>query len=93
MAHFLVFFENLYYRLFLQRQQIHVIRVDRIRHDGGRVGINQANFDALLADGAGGLRTGIIELARLTDNDGAGANNKNRADVGILWHCGDGVVK
>ena len=43
----------------------------RVGHDGGRVGVDQDHLIAFFPQGFAGLGAGIIELAGLTDDDGA----------------------
>ena len=58
----------------------------RIGHDGGRVGVDENDGIAFLTEGLARLRPGVVELTRLTDYDGAGADQENLAQVGSLWH-------
>src|SRR5690606_232833 len=65
--------------------------VDRVRrvgvgHDRGRVGIHQHHAVALLAQRLAGLRAGVVELAGLADDDGAGADDEDGLEVGAPWH-------
>ena len=46
----------------------------RIRHDGGRVGIDQDHLVTLFPQSFAGLDTGVIEFTTLPDHDGTGAN-------------------
>ena len=38
-----------------ERHQVHVVRRDRVGHDGGRVAVDQRDLDAFVAEGAGSL--------------------------------------
>ena len=58
----------------------------RVGHDGGRVGVDEDDAVAFLAEGFAGLRAGIIELARLADDDRAGADDEDGMDVGAFGH-------
>lgn len=58
----------------------------RVRHDGGRVGIDQDDAIALVPQRLTGLGPGIVELAGLTDHNGTGADNQNTLDVRTLRH-------
>jgi len=49
----------------------------RVGHDGGGVGVDQDNFMTLFLEALAGLSSRIIELRRLTDDDGTGADNKD----------------
>ena len=40
-----------------------------IRHDGSRIGVDQSHNNSLFPKGSGGLRTRIIELTGLTNDD------------------------
>ena len=62
------------------------IRHFRVRHDGGGVGIDQNDLIAQGAQRLAGLRSGIVELARLADNDRAGADDEDGADICSLRH-------
>src|SRR5690606_4538867 len=55
-------------------------------HDGGRVGVHQDDAETFLAQGLAGLGAGIVELTRLADHDGAGAEDQNAFDVCTFWH-------
>ena len=58
----------------------------RVGHDGGRVGVHQHDAVALLLEGLAGLRAGIIEFARLADNDRPGADDQDGVNVSALGH-------
>ena len=60
----------------------------RIGHDGGRVGVHQDDAVALLLEGLAGLGAGIVELARLADDDRAGADDEDGVNVSALRHTG-----
>ena len=66
--------------------RLDVDRIGRLRvgHDGGRVGVHQDDPVALLAQRLAGLRAGVIELARLADDDRTGADDQDALDVGTL---------
>ena len=49
----------------------------RVRHDGGRVAVDQDDAVAFLAQRLAGLGAGIVELAGLADDDGAGADDQD----------------
>ena len=57
-----------------------------VGHDGGRVGVHEHHAVALFLEGLAGLGAGIIKLARLPDDDGAGADNEDAVNVGALGH-------
>ena len=54
----------------------------RIGHDGGGIGVDQDDRVALLAQGLARLGAGVIELAGLADDDGAGADEQDLLQVG-----------
>ena len=59
------------------------LEVDRVRdagvgHDRGRVGVEQDGAHALLAQRAAGLGAGVVELGRLADDHGPGADDEHR---------------
>src|SRR5215470_10441839 len=57
-----------------------------IGHDSGRVRIGQHNFVALRLERLAGLGAGVVELGRLADDDGAGAEDQDFRDVGSSRH-------
>src|SRR5262249_23001793 len=62
------------------------IRHLRIGHDGRGVGVHQDDPVTLFTQRLAGLGAGIIELARLADDDRAGADDQDALDVGALRH-------
>ena len=58
----------------------------RVGHDRGRVGVDQDDPQALLAQDAAGLGAGVVELAGLADDDRAGPDHQHAGDVGALGH-------
>ena len=62
------------------------VRHARIGHDRGRIRIDQHDAIALGPQRLAGLRTGIVELAGLADDDGSGADDQDGVDVGTLGH-------
>ncbi len=57
-----------------------------VGHDRGRVRVDEDDAVALLAQRLAGLRSGIVELAGLPDDDGSGTDDHDRLDVGALRH-------
>ena len=47
----------------------------RVRHDGRRVAVDEHDLQTVLLQRAARLRTGVVKLRRLTDDDGAGADD------------------
>jgi len=58
----------------------------RVGHDGGRVGVDEDDAVALLAQGLAGLDAGVVEFAGLADDDGAGADEEDGFEVGAFGH-------
>ena len=61
----------------------------RIGHDRGRVGVDQHDRVAFLAEGLASLRAGVIELAGLADDDRPGADEQDFVEVGAFRHGGE----
>jgi len=57
-----------------------------IGHDGGRVGVHEDDAVAFFPEGFAGLRAGVIKFARLTNDDGAGADDEDGMDVSSFRH-------
>ena len=57
-----------------------------IGHDGGRVAVDQHDAIAEAAQGLAGLGAGVVEFAGLADDDGAGADDEDGMDGGVLGH-------
>ena len=70
----------------VQRFDIHVVRDVLVRHNGGGVGVDQDNLQALLFQGTAGLGAGVVELRRLADDDGSGAQHQDLMNVWIFGH-------
>ena len=72
----------------LQRQGLHVylVRDDGVRHDGGRVGIDQHHLISFLAQGKAGLGSGIVKLGSLSDDNGPGTDHQDFLDICALRH-------
>src|SRR6187431_1949285 len=75
-----------------QRAPVDGLDVDRVGylrvgHDGGRVRIHEDDAVALLPERLAGLGAGIVELAGLPDDDGAGPDDQDAFDVCAFWHC------
>ena len=62
------------------------IRRLRIGHDRGRIRIDEDDLVALFAEGLARLRAGIIELARLTNDNGTRTDDEDLAEVGTFRH-------
>ncbi len=57
-----------------------------VGHDRGRVGVDQDDAIPFLAERLAGLGAGVVELASLADDDGAGADDQDRLEVSSLGH-------
>ena len=58
----------------------------RVRHDGGWVRVHQDDVVALVAQGLCALRSGIVELASLADDDWPGADDEDFLEVVAARH-------
>ena len=67
----------------VRAQRLHVGRVGELRvgHDRRRVGVDEHDLVALLAQHLAGLHAGVVELGRLADDDRAGAQEHDPAEV------------
>ncbi len=70
----------------IQRFHVDLVRDGCIGHNGGRVGVHQQNLIALLFQRKAGLRSRVVELRCLTDDDGTGADDHDFLDVRSFWH-------
>ena len=68
------------------RLDIGPVRELGIGHDRGRVRVDQDDAITLFAQGLAGLGARVIKLARLPDNNRAGANDQDGIDVSALRH-------
>ena len=57
-----------------------------IGHDRRRVGVDEDDFEAVGAEGLGGLGAGVVEFAGLADDDGAGADDEDAVEVCAARH-------
>ncbi|MCY1224183.1 hypothetical protein D9M72_363290 [compost metagenome] len=57
-----------------------------VRHDGGRVGVDQDYAQAFLLEDTESLGAGIVELGGLADHDGAGTDDQDALKVSSLRH-------
>ena len=58
----------------------------RVGHDGGGIGVDEDDGVALFAQGLARLGAGVIELARLPDDDGTRADEEDFLEIGTLRH-------
>ena len=88
---------------FLGDDAFHELRGDRfyvcgvreigIGHDRGRVRVDQDHPESFGLQDSAGLGAGVVELAGLTDDDGAGADDKDRRDVSSTGHGSPGMSR
>ena len=57
-----------------------------IGHDRGGVGIDQDDLVTFFAQRLASLGSAVIKLTCLANDDGAGADEKDFAQVGTFWH-------
>src|SRR5439155_1003456 len=57
-----------------------------VRHDRGRVRVHPDDLEPLFPQRTATLRPGVVELARLTDDDRPGADDQDALEVGTLGH-------
>src|SRR5208282_2738866 len=69
-----------------ERLDVGAVGLLGVGHDGGRVGVDEDDFIALLLEGLAGLRAGVVELGGLADDDGAGADYEDFLNVVSAWH-------
>ena len=70
-----------------KRFQIYLVRQMLVGHYSGGVGVYKNGADALLAQYPAGLGPGVVELRRLTYDDGAGADDQYLVYALVLRHC------
>ena len=80
--------DDLCHHLGRYRFDIGGVRQLRVRHDGGRIGVDQDDAVALRFQRLAGLGAGIVELAGLADDDRPCADYEDRLDVRALGHAG-----
>ena len=69
-----------------QGLHIHFVRDGVIGHDGGGVGVCQDHFVSFLLQRQARLGAGVIEFRRLSDDDGAGADDQYFMDIISFRH-------
>ena len=73
-------------KLDVQRLDIDRIGGFRVGHDRRRVGVDQHDRDAFLAQRLAGLRPGIVKLGGLPDDNRPAADDEDFLNVWISWH-------
>mmetsp|Transcript_2844 Transcript_2844/g.8482 ORF Transcript_2844/g.8482 Transcript_2844/m.8482 type:complete len:686 (+) Transcript_2844:1556-3613(+) len=77
---------NLLHKLWSHRAHVGTVRRLRIRHDGGRVGVDQHHAVALCLERLARLRPRVIKLTRLSDHNRTSPEQHNRLDISTLRH-------
>ena len=72
-----------------QRLDVDAVRDVAVGHDGGGVGVDEHNLQALFFQRAAGLRARVVEFGRLADDDGTGTDDQYLMDLLILRHRAD----
>jgi len=72
----------------LGRQRLDVGGIGELRvgHDRGRVGVDQADAETLVAQHPAGLGAGVVELAGLADDDRSRPDHQDVVDVLASGH-------
>jgi hypothetical protein len=69
-----------------ERLNVRTVGQFRICHDGRRIRVDQNDLVAFLAQRLASLCAGVVEFARLADNDRTGADDQNFVDIRTLRH-------
>ena len=69
-----------------QRLDVGPIRELGVGHDRRRVAVDEHDLEPLVAKGLARLRAGVVEFARLPDDDGPGADDENAFDISTFGH-------
>jgi hypothetical protein len=69
--------DDLAHRLRGDGLDVGAVRHLRVRHDGGRIGVDEHHLVALFPQGLAGLGAGVVEFAGLGNDDGAGADDED----------------
>ena len=71
-----------------RRERLDVGAVGQLRvgHDRRRVAVDENDLEPFGAQRLARLAAGVVELARLPDDDGAGADDEDALQVGSAWH-------
>jgi len=80
------FFDDLDHALDIERFDVGHVSHSRIRHDRGRVRVDENDFVTELSQGLAGLSARIVELAGLSDDDRARSDDHHLFDVCPSWH-------
>ena len=77
----------------VERLDVGPRREPRVGHDGGRVAVDQHHLVALVQQHLAGLRTGVVELAGLPDDDRSRADDEDLVQVVAAGHQADSPAK
>src|SRR3989304_2268522 len=75
--------EDALHRLDRERLPVDHVGDAGVGHDRGRVRVQQDRADALAAQGPAGLRAGVVEIGRLPDDHGPGADDEDGRRPGM----------
>ncbi len=68
------------------RLDVRGVRELGVGHDRGRVGVDEADPQALLAQHPAGLGSGVVELTGLANDDRPGADHQDVGEICTAWH-------
>ena len=80
------FLNNAFHRLRVERFEIHFVRHHFVRHDGRGIGIDENGVNPFLLQNTARLRSGVVKLRRLSDDDGTRTDDKHFLYVFIFRH-------
>ena len=69
-----------------QGLDVDLIRHFPVGHNRGRIGIDEDHFHPFFTKGFAGLGAGVVEFRRLTDDDGAAADDEYFLNIFITGH-------
>ena len=69
-----------------QRLDVRPIRQLRVGHDRRRVAVDEDDLESLVTQRLAGLGAGVVELAGLSDDDRARADDENAFQIGSFGH-------
>ena len=78
--------DDLLHHLGRDRLDVRPVGELRVRHDRGRIRVHEDHLVAFLLQRLAGLDAGVVELAPLADDDGAGADEEDFFDGKVAWH-------
>jgi hypothetical protein len=69
-----------------QRLDVRRFRQLRVGHDRRRIAVDEDDFETLGSQRLARLRSGVVELGRLTDDDRSRTDDEYTFDVSTFWH-------